>query len=63
MNRIEAQFTALRVFTLDSTDHAGHEEQGSVTGRSIMGGSHRADHQRLRVVAANDGCQVCTRSE
>ncbi|MCX4850256.1 hypothetical protein OHB19_33840 [Streptomyces sp. NBC_00893] len=28
LNRIEAQFTALRYFTLDGTDHAGHKEQG-----------------------------------
>ena len=27
MNRIEAQFQALRYFTLDGTDHRSHEEQ------------------------------------
>jgi hypothetical protein len=28
LNRIEAQFTALRYFTLDGIDHASHKEQG-----------------------------------
>jgi hypothetical protein len=56
-------FTALRDFTLDGTDHAGHEEQGSMIRRSIIWRSRRADDQRLRAVVANDGCQVCTRSE
>jgi hypothetical protein len=27
LNRIEPQFTALRYFTLDGTDHASHAEQ------------------------------------
>jgi hypothetical protein len=27
VNRVEAQFTALRYFALDGTDHASHEEQ------------------------------------
>lgn len=29
----EAQFTALRYFTLDGTDHANHREQGSMIRR------------------------------
>ncbi len=29
LNRIEAQFTALRYFALDGTDHASHTEQAS----------------------------------
>lgn len=33
LNRIEAQFTALRYFTLDGTDHATHGEQGSMIRR------------------------------
>lgn len=33
LNRIEAQFTALRYFTLDGTDHASHKEQGSMIRR------------------------------
>jgi hypothetical protein len=28
LNRIEAQFTALRYFTLDGTDHPSHKETG-----------------------------------
>ncbi|MGW4470375.1 hypothetical protein ACWENQ_11945 [Nonomuraea sp. NPDC004354] len=28
LNRIQAQFTALRYFALDGTDHASHKEQG-----------------------------------
>ena len=35
LNRIEAQFTALRSFTLDGTDHASHAEQGSMIRRYI----------------------------
>ncbi|MCX4418484.1 hypothetical protein O1M63_45260 [Streptomyces mirabilis] len=33
LNRIEAQFTALRYFTLDGTDYASHKEQGSMIRR------------------------------
>ena len=29
LNRIEAQFQALRYFALDGTDHASHKEQAS----------------------------------
>src|SRR5262249_59146450 len=36
LNRIEAQFTALRYFVLDGTDHASHEEQGSMIRRYII---------------------------
>ncbi|CAL9328624.1 hypothetical protein SUDANB54_00023 [Streptomyces sp. enrichment culture] len=41
LDRIEAQFAALRYFTLDSTDHATHKEQGSmrVAARLGLGGS------------------------
>ena len=35
MNRIEAQFQALRYFTLDGTDHRSHEEQNSMIRRYI----------------------------
>jgi transposase len=37
LNRIEAQFTAVRYFTLDGTDHASHKEQGSLVRRYIIG--------------------------
>lgn len=36
LNRIEAQFTALRDFTLDGTDHASHRQQGSMIRRYII---------------------------
>ena len=36
LNRIEAQFTALRYFALDGTDHASHEEQSSMIRRYIV---------------------------
>ena len=36
MNRIEAQFQALRYFTLDGTDHRSHEEQDSMIRRYII---------------------------
>jgi len=35
LNRIEAQFTALRQFALDGTDHPSHAEQASMTRRYI----------------------------
>ena len=36
LNRIEAQFTALRYFTLDGTDHVSHKEQASMIRRYII---------------------------
>ena len=36
LNRIEAQFQALRYFTLDGTDHKSHEEQNSMIRRYII---------------------------
>jgi hypothetical protein len=35
LNRIEAQFTALRYFALDGTDHDSHEAQGRMIRRYI----------------------------
>jgi transposase len=35
LNRIEAQFTALRYFTLDGTDHESHHEEASMIRRYI----------------------------
>ncbi|MDO0934757.1 hypothetical protein QQY66_24875 [Streptomyces sp. DG2A-72] len=49
-NRIEAQFTALRYFALDGTDHASHKEQGSVIRRYIIWRNKYASGQRLREV-------------
>lgn len=50
LNRIEAQFTALRYFTLDGTDHADHEEQGSMIRRYIIWRNLHADDRPLRAL-------------
>lgn len=50
MNRIEAQFTALRYFALDGTDHASHEEQASMIRRYIIWRNNHAYDERLRQV-------------
>ena len=47
-NRIEAQFTALRYFALDGTDHLSHEEQGSMFRRYIIWRNNHAYDERLR---------------
>jgi hypothetical protein len=44
------QFTALRYFTLDGTDHADHKQQGSMIRRYIIWRNHHADDRRLRTV-------------
>jgi transposase len=48
LNRIEAQFTALREFTLNGTDHADHREQGSMIRRYIAWRNRNTDNPRLR---------------
>jgi transposase len=48
LNRIEPQFTALRYFALDGTDHATHQEQGSMIRRYITWRNNHAYDQRLR---------------
>ncbi|MEU2238550.1 IS630 family transposase [Streptomyces sp. NPDC018338] len=48
LNRIEAQFTALRYFALDGTDHASHKEQGSMIRRYIIWRNKHAADERLR---------------
>ncbi|WP_244894075.1 hypothetical protein [Planobispora rosea] len=50
LNRIEAQFTALRYFALDGTDQAGRKEQGSIIRRYIIWRNRHADDRRLRAV-------------
>ena len=50
LNRIEAQFTALRYFTLDGTDHASHREQGSMIRRYIAWRNRHVTDPRLRKV-------------
>ncbi len=53
LNRIEAQFTALRYFALDGTDHNSHAEQASMIRRYIAWRNrHAATHPRLREVVA-----------
>jgi len=51
LNRIEAQFTALRYFALDGTDHPSHAEQASMIRRYISWRNrHAATHPRLREI-------------
>jgi len=52
LNRVEAQFTALRYFALDGTGHATHQEQGSMIRRYIIWRNNHACDQRLRQVIA-----------
>jgi hypothetical protein len=47
LNRIEAQFTALRYFALDGTDHASHPEQASMIRRYIAWRNRNARDRRL----------------
>ena len=55
MNRIEAQFTALREFALNGTDHTTHREQNSMIRRYIAWRNRNTDNPRLRALvnAAN----------
>ncbi|MCM1951300.1 transposase [Streptomyces sp. G2] len=55
LNRIEAQFTALRYFTLDGTDHAGHKAQGGMFHRYIIRRNKHAADKRLRDNVARVG--------
>ncbi len=50
LNRIEAQFTDLRYFALDGTDHSSHKEQGSMIRRYIIWRNKHAADERLREV-------------
>jgi transposase len=50
LNRIEAQFTALRYFALDGTDHVSHKEQASMIRRYIIWRNNHAYDERLRQV-------------
>ncbi len=50
LNRIEAQFTALRYFALDGTDHASHAEQASMIRRYIAWRNRHTTDPRLRKV-------------
>jgi transposase len=48
LNRIEAQLTALRYFTLDGTDHPSHRQQASMIRRYIIWRNHHTHDQQLR---------------
>jgi transposase len=48
LNRIEAQFTALRYFTLDGTDHTSHHEQARMIRRYIAWRNRHAHNATLR---------------
>ncbi|MGO8870752.1 MAG: IS630 family transposase [Acidimicrobiales bacterium] len=48
LNRIEAQFQALRYFTLDGTDHRSHAEQNSMIRRYIIWRNRNAHDKTLR---------------
>ena len=50
LNRIEAQFQALRYFTLDGTDHTSHQQQASMIRRYIAWRNQNAHNQRLREI-------------
>ena len=50
VNRVEAQFTALRYFALDGTDHASHREQASMIRRYVIWRNNHAYDERLRQV-------------
>ncbi|WP_020579808.1 transposase [Actinopolymorpha alba] len=50
LNRIEAQFTALRYCTLDGTDHTTHTEQASMIRRYINWRNRHANDKRLREI-------------
>jgi transposase len=50
LNRVEAQFTALRYFALDGTDHPSHQEQASMIRRYIIWRNNHAYDERLRRV-------------
>ena len=48
LNRIEAQFIALRSFTLDGTDHRTHREQGSMIRRYLIWRNRHVEDLQLR---------------
>ncbi len=52
LNRIEAQFTALRYFALDGTGHPSHKARGSMIRRYIIWRNKHAADERLRRVVA-----------
>jgi transposase len=55
LNRIEPQFTALRYFTLDGTDHETHREQASMIRRYIAWRNRHVTDPKLRKVIRRAG--------
>ena len=55
LNRIEAQFTALRYFALDGTDHESHREQASMIRRYIAWRNRHVTDPNLRKVVRRAG--------
>jgi len=51
LNRIECQFTALRYFALDGTDHRSHEEQNSMIRRYIAWRNRHTADEELRAIS------------
>ena len=57
LNHIEAQFTALRYFALDGTDHESHRAQARMIRRYIAWRNHHANDRALReLVKRANGC-------
>ena len=52
LNWIESEFTALRYFALDGTDHATHQQQASMIRRYIICRNNHAYDERLSQVVA-----------
>ena len=52
LNRIEAQFTALRYFALDGTDHPSHKAQGSMIRRYIIWRNKNAADKCLKTLVS-----------
>jgi transposase len=50
LNRIEAQFTALRYFCIDGTDHPSHQAQASMIRRYIAWRNRNTRDQRLHEI-------------
>ena len=50
LNRIEAQFQALRSFTVDGTDHASHHAHASMIRRYIAWRNRNAHDRRFREI-------------
>jgi transposase len=55
LNRIEAQFTALRYFALDGTDHDSHREQSSMIRRYIAWRNRHITDPKLRKIIRRAG--------